>query len=229
MDEILEGYRTFTALAAEVNSPGGSGIMSRYGTEPATRSSSSSSSSTSRPRGGTLSSNSGTLQDYAPVQKQQQQRGGGSGQQLARGAGEKQAKVGALARQEGGRRGQGVPYIDPASDPVMMDALRLLFAKEGNYVQDLVRVSKQSSPCNASKHTVGVAVWQQHRRAARTQLPYVHSIRFYSIRFDSSNGSRHEVNSVALNRAPLALFRGNNCFLVAYRIVQATVPPCSLS
>lgn len=39
------------------------------------------------------------------------------------------------------RRGAGVPYFDPASDPVLMDALRLLFAKEGNYVQDLVRTA----------------------------------------------------------------------------------------
>lgn len=32
VDEILEGYRTFTALAAEVSAPGGGGMMSRYGT-----------------------------------------------------------------------------------------------------------------------------------------------------------------------------------------------------
>ena len=151
VDEILEGYRTFTALAAEVSTPGGSGIMSRYGTEPTTRSSSSSSSSsnTSKRMGATAfppsSSSSGTLDDYGPDQRQQQQqqqqqqRGGGS-QQLARRGGVEPAEGGALARQEGGRRGQGVAYIDPASDPVMMDALRLLFAKEGNYVQDLVRL-----------------------------------------------------------------------------------------
>lgn len=42
-------------------------------------------------------------------------------------------------RKRGRSDGVGVPYFDPASDPVMMDALRLLFAKEGNYVQDLVR------------------------------------------------------------------------------------------
>lgn len=151
VDEILEGYRTFTALAAEVSTPGGSGIMSRYGTEPSTRSSSGSSSSASERRGAavrgaavmpTSSGSSGTLHDYAPNRQQQEQQRGGGGQQLARRSGDEPAGAGALARQEGSRRGQGVPYVDPASDPVMMDALRLLFAKEGNYVQDLVRVLK---------------------------------------------------------------------------------------
>lgn len=47
---------------------------------------------------------------------------------------------GAIQGRKRGRSSRGgVAYFDPASDPVMMDALRLLFAKEGNYVQDLVR------------------------------------------------------------------------------------------
>ncbi|CAB1100383.1 unnamed protein product [Ectocarpus sp. CCAP 1310/34] len=114
VDEILEGYRTFTALAAEVSAPGGSGIMSRYGTEP-----------TATVNGEAFSPTSGfgTLGDYAPLQHQRRQ-------------GEATGDA-ALVREGGGRR-PGVPYIDPASDPVVMDALRLLFAKEGNYVQDLV-------------------------------------------------------------------------------------------
>lgn len=157
MDEILEGYRTFTALAAEVSTPGGSGIMSRYGTAP-----------TSPPiRDATpqvrLSPpvGSGTLDDYAPLQQRQQES-------MARGVGN---AVGATAtatatvgggggaplvarrglRQDDGRRGKGVPYIDPASDPVVMDALRLLFAKEGNYVQDLVRFLE----CNPRGPAIG--------------------------------------------------------------------------
>lgn len=128
MDEILEGYRTFTALAAEVSTPGGSGIMSRYGTEPTTRSGSRESTRRGSTVLSTSSSSSGTLHDYAP-------------NQLARRGGGEPAAGGALARQEGSQTGQGVSFMDPASDPVMMDALRLLFAKEGNYVQDLVRAS----------------------------------------------------------------------------------------
>lgn len=147
VDEILEGYRTFTALAAEVNTPGGSGIMSRYGTTPADLTGSSSSSSIAirgdaAPRAGLALSppvGSGTLDDYAPLQPRQQQQP----QPLARRGGDEGgvplvvAAVGAR-RNDDGRRGEGVPYISPASDPVVMDALRLLFAKEGNYVQDLV-------------------------------------------------------------------------------------------
>lgn len=119
MDEILEGYRTFTALAAEVSAPGGSGIMSRYGTEPTAAAN----GAVATKEALSPTSGSGTLGDYAPLQQQRRQ-GEGTGNA-------------ALARQGGGR-GRGVPYIDPASDPVVMDALRLLFAKEGNYVQDLV-------------------------------------------------------------------------------------------
>lgn len=135
VDEILEGYRTFTALAAEVNTPGGSGIMSRYDASP--------SSSTTERRAATpaalssLSPTPETLDAYAPPQNQQRpqqrQRFGETGEGERTRGGEE------LGSGRGGTfRGQGVPYIDPASDPVMMDALRLLFAKEGNYVQDLV-------------------------------------------------------------------------------------------
>lgn len=123
MDEILEGYRTFTALAAEVNTPGGSGIMSRYGTGAV-------SSGTDNQREEELAApptRSGTLSDYAPQQHQ-----------LAKA---EQLREGGAVVVRGGRRGPGVPYFDPASDPVMVDALRLLFAKEGNYVQDLVSTS----------------------------------------------------------------------------------------
>lgn len=193
MDEILEGYRTFTALAAEVSTPGGSGIMSRYGTEPTTRSSSSS-SSTSRRIGTTAmptsSSSSGTLDDYAP--NQQQERGGGS-QHLARRGGGEPVEGGALARQEGGRRGQGVPYVDPASDPVMMDALRLLFAKEGNYVQDLVRFAcRVDYPYMRAINPCGVGCLAV--RAGWLPGPSSYRFDFPSI------APRHEANLVALDR-----------------------------
>eukprot|EP00903_Cladosiphon_okamuranus_P014388 g13356.t1 len=168
VDEILEGYRTFTALAAEVSTPGGSGIMSRYGTEPTT--SSSSRSNTSKRMGGavlsTSSSSSGTLHDYARNQQQrQQERGADGGQRLAGRGGAEAAEGGALERQNGGRRGQGVPYIDPASDPVMMDALRLLFAKEGNYVQDLV-VEELARMTDALGREVNLEILQVLRRLA---------------------------------------------------------------
>lgn len=117
VDEILEGYRTFTALAAEVGAPGGSGIMASCGLNDATR--------VAKVNGTPNPSRTGTLEDYAPLQRQQQY-------QQQQQAGSKLA----IARKGKGR--PSVPYFDPASDPVVMDALRLLFAKEGNYVQDLV-------------------------------------------------------------------------------------------
>ncbi len=129
MDEILEGYRTFTALAAEVSTPGGSGIMSRYGSEPTNHNSATTGSGTATPF--SAHAGEGTLSHYAPLQQP-------PGRVDEEGAGRGEASE-ALARQHNRRGRRGVPYIDPASDPVVMDALRLLFAKEGNYVQDLVR------------------------------------------------------------------------------------------
>lgn len=129
MDEILEGYRTFTALAAEVSTPGGSGIMSRYGSEPTDHNSAAMGSGTATAF--SARAGDGTLGHYAPSQQPPRrvgEEGDGGG-----------AASEALARQHNRRGRRGVPYIDPASDPVVMDALRLLFAKEGNYVQDLVR------------------------------------------------------------------------------------------
>ncbi|CAN0257094.1 unnamed protein product [Pylaiella littoralis] len=154
VDEIVEGYRTFTALAAEVNTPGGSGIMSRDGTTPADLTGSSSSSSIAirgdaAPRAGLALSppvGSGTLDDYAPLQPRQQQQP----QPLAR---------------RGGDEGGGVPYISPASDPVVMDALRLLFAKEGNYVQDLV-VEELARMTDALGREVNLEILQVLRRLA---------------------------------------------------------------
>ena len=119
VDEILEGYRTFTALAAEVSTPGGSGIMSRGRPSKAAHEE----DEDSAPR----RSHTGTLEDYASLHLQDQQKEHHLQQQKRQ------------ASERRGRRGGGVPYFDPASDPVVVDALRLLFAKEGNYVQDLVR------------------------------------------------------------------------------------------
>lgn len=122
MDEILEGYRTFTALAAEVSTPGGSGILSRYGTGDKLQA--------DHVEDAVPSTRLGTLGDYAPLQQQQQRQA---------------AMVGHIGGDGGAKRrrgGAGVPYFDPASDPVVVDALRLLFAKEGNYVQDLVSISQ---------------------------------------------------------------------------------------
>ncbi|CAM9430029.1 unnamed protein product [Ectocarpus sp. 12 AP-2014] len=146
VDEILEGYRTFTALAAEVSAPGGSGIMSRYGTEPIAAAN----GGVATTEAFSPASGSGTLGDYAPLQQQRRQ-GEGTGDT-------------ALARQGGGR-GRGVPYIDPASDPVVMDALRLLFAKEGNYVQDLV-VEELARMTDALGREVNLEVLQVLRRFA---------------------------------------------------------------
>lgn len=114
VDEILEGYRTFTALAAEVSTPGGNGIMAWCGVNDATHVAND--NDTPKP------SRTGTLEDYAMLQRQQQQHQPGSKLAVAR----------------NGRGRPGVPYFDPGSDPVVTDAIRLLFAKEGNYVQDLV-------------------------------------------------------------------------------------------
>ncbi|CAM9878866.1 unnamed protein product, partial [Sphacelaria rigidula] len=116
VDEILEGYRTFTALAAEVSNPDGSGIMARYGT--GTGRDSPEDNEVEREPEGRLE----TLSIYAGRQSSQGQGSGGAIQ----------------GRKRGRSSRGGVAYFDPASDPVMMDALRLLFAKEGNYVQDLV-------------------------------------------------------------------------------------------
>lgn len=150
VDEILEGYRSFTALAAEVSNPDGSGILARHSptTDPTPSTittitaTTTSDTTTLREEGQTGSitripdtrqstgSKTDTLGDYAPVHQQEREWG-----EVA------QAQQVEVVARRGQRRrdGPAVPYFDPASDPVMVDALRLLFAKEGNYVQDLVR------------------------------------------------------------------------------------------
>ncbi|CAM9428889.1 unnamed protein product, partial [Phaeothamnion confervicola] len=122
VDEIVGGYRTFTALAAEASTPdaargrvgmlasvSGGGIAAAAGA-PGTAGSPFSGTMTLASTSGSATTSMGATME----------------------------PIGAAPVSAAPAASAAAGAADPLSDPVARDALQLLFAKDGNYVQDLV-------------------------------------------------------------------------------------------
>ncbi|CAM9414144.1 unnamed protein product, partial [Discosporangium mesarthrocarpum] len=121
VDEIIEGYSTFTALAAEASKT--DGMMAQYYSD-------------TTPTTTTSPSMAPAAAAYVPPPPAPVAPTEAGGETVS--VPWPPQRFGEEMRTAHEEKGSKTAPTDPSTDPVVMDALRLLFAKEGNYVQDLV-------------------------------------------------------------------------------------------